>query len=350
MLSKTSENHPVVVLDGGDLFWKGGELREENHAAQVSKAALLAEDMMSHGLDAWVPGEADWTLGTETVLNLIDQHQLPVLAGNLVCGDRSFPGHLKIERGNRLVGVVGVVDTVVEGCTTEDPVEAARSGVAALGEVDVLLGIFQGSAELDGQVLREVPGFDFFFNGHTAQSSVNLREINGAWFLGAGSRGKQLGHLTLSWREDGLGPWSTKGREDALEARLTRFQERAAAAQQSLAELEPGADTTRWERRVEHYERESEKLSLELDELKKQSASNRQFSHELVALDASIADHPETASRVEATLRAIEAAGDTSGGDEVKPLTGGPFAGSEACALCHPQETAQWKTTPMRMP
>ena len=344
ILTQAESEGPVLTLDGGDLFWKGGDLQPENLRTQQIKADLLAEDMMALGLDAWVPGEADWKVGVDFVLDLVERREVPVLAGNLVCGDRHFPGHRRIERAGRSIGVVGVVDTVVEGCTTSDPLVAAREAVASLGEVDVLIGVFQGSAELDGRILREVEGFDFFFNGHTAQRSANPREVNGAWFLGAGSRGKLLGHLQLSWRDNGIGPWTTSSQTEALERRLERFEERAASSRLQLDALEPTQDRSTLERRVAHYEAQAKKLSQELNEQKAQGQSSRTFRHSLVELNRSVPDSPETQARVASALQQIEVAAGTDG-EAVEPLTGGPFLGSEACAGCHPSQTAQWKTT-----
>ena len=334
----------MVVVDGGDLFWKGGPLQPENLRVQRLKANLLAEDMMATGLDAWVPGEADWAIGVQTVLDIVDLHKLPVVAGNLECGGRRFPRHLRIERAGRSIGVVGVVEAAVEGCVVSDPVKAAREGVAELGEVDVLVGVFQGSANLDGQVLREVEGFDFFVNGHTAQQSVNPREVNGAWFLGSGSRGKLLGHLELNWREDGKGPWTTSSRVEAVERRLERFRERSEVSRRELAALGEEDDPATLERRVAHYDAQSDKLEQELEELRIAARSNRSFRHSLVELDRSVEDSPETQARVAATLQAIESGGPALG-DTVEPLVGGPFLGSETCMGCHPTQTAQWKTT-----
>ena len=330
-----------ITLDGGNLFWKGGDILAENRAAQLIKADLLAEDMMQHGLDAWVPGSDDWALGIETVWGLIDAHGLPALAGNLECGGRSFPGHLRIERGGRSIGVVGVVDTVVSGCTKTDPVAAAQAGVDALGDVDALIGIFSGSPELDAQVLRSVEGFDFFFNGHTGQSAITPREVHGAWFLGAGRKGKKLWHLQLSWQDSGDGPWSTAHELDTLKTRLTRFEQRA---QEARADLEEGADPIRQQRRIEHYERQLEKIRIEIQSLQENAESNRQFRHELVPLDGAVVDHPETAGRVSAALLRIEA-GLSSDSGAVEALVGGPFTGSQACVGCHPAEAAQWQTT-----
>ena len=344
VLKQAEQEGPLLTIDGGDLFWKGGRLQPENLWAQRIKAELLAEDMMALGLDAWVPGEADWKIGVETVLGLVERYNLPAVAGNLVCGEQSFPGYVRIERAGRSIGVVGVVDTVVDGCTTSDPVVAAQRAVEELGQVDVLLGVFHGSADLDGRILREVEGFDFFFNGHTAQRSVSPREVNGAWFLGAGSRGKLLGHLQLTWRENGQGDWMASSQTEALERRLRRFEERAESSQKELDALSEGQDRSTLERRVAHYQTQVQTLAQELGERMATEGSNRSFTHTLIELDRTIGDSPETQARVVSALRSIEdAAG--SEGSAVEPLTGGPFLGSEACLACHPGPAAQWKTT-----
>jgi len=329
-------------VDGGDLFWKGSALAEERIGQQREKAQLMIEAMSLIGLDAWVPGEADWQLGTEWVLELAADHQVPVLAGNLKCGEQVFPGHRLVERAGRRIGFVGVVDYTVEGCSLSDPAAAAKEAASALGEVDLMVGIFHGKAELDGEMLEAVPDIDFFFNGHTGQSQANPRQVKGAWFLGTGRRGKHIGRLALEWTSDG-GDWVSESAQVGLETRLVRYKTRIETSQVELVTAESERDKTRLQRRIEHHQKQLVKIQEELEQLERSAVDGNSFRHSLVDLDRSIEDHGPTAALVAGAKERIEAAAIEGAAQGRKSQL--PFVGSETCRACHVEQYAQWKET-----
>jgi 2',3'-cyclic-nucleotide 2'-phosphodiesterase (5'-nucleotidase family) len=334
--------HPVAVVDGGDLFWKGGALDERRLPQQQEKARLMVEAMSLTGLDAWVPGEADWEVGAEFLLQLVDAHETPLLAGNLVCGERQFPGHRLVKRGGMRIGFIGVVDYTVVGCSVSDPALAALEAAEALGEVDLLMGIFHGEATLDSKVLDALPDLDFFFNGHTGQSQSNPREVKGAWFLGTGKRGKRIGRLALEWSGD-EGAWVSAGAQAALETRLDRYRTRVRTSRLDLEDAKSDAEKKKLQRRIDHHQKQAEKVELEIAELGEEASDNR-FRHSLVDLDRKIEDHSPTAVLVAAAKDKIEAA--ALKGAQATRKSQLPFVGSETCRGCHPAQYAQWKSTP----
>ena len=101
------------------------------------------------GLDVFVPGEGDLSLGLERFQELTKGWT--VLAGNLSCGELSWPGTTVIEREGRRIGFIGVVDHAPAGCVATDPLDAVRAGVLEVGAVDALVLI----AHTDSGTSRE---------------------------------------------------------------------------------------------------------------------------------------------------------------------------------------------------
>lgn len=354
MIESERTQSPVVVVDGGDLLGKAQTVPVSLLGQAQQKGALMLGAMSLVGLDVWVPGEADWALGRDFVLGLVDLHDVPLVAGNLKCGDRQFPGHRLVERGGIRLGFIGVVEHAPVGCAVSDPAEAAIAAAKALGTVDVLVGIFHGEAQLDGRVLEAVPAFDFFFNGHTGQSQGNPRQVKGGWFLGAGRRGKHMGRLALAWAQDAQpgedGVWVSEGEQASLEARMVRYTTRVKTAQQDLKIATDRKSAAKLERRITHHQAQADKIRAELKSMRQQDGSSRAFRHSLEDLGASLENHVPTEAMVQDSLKRWEAA--VSEQATTLPAALGdaqhsqlPFVGSAACGSCHPAQMAQWKGT-----
>lgn len=353
MIESERANSPVVVVDGGDLLGKAQTVSASNLGQAREKGALMLGAMSLSGLDAWVPGEADWALGHEFVLGLVEEHDVPILAGNLNCGDRQFPGHRLVERDGRRLGFIGVVDHAPLGCEVSDPADAAIAAAQALGSVDVLVGIFHGDAQLDGRVLEAVPTIDFFFNGHTGQSQAKPRQVKGAWFLGTGRRGKHMGRLALAWADQAgeAGAWVSEGEQASLEARMARYTTRVKTAQKNLKTATGEKSVAKLERRIAHHQAQADKIRAELKGMREQEGSSRTFRHSLEDLGASLKNHTATEALVQNSLKRMEAAASDrvaspqAGSGDSLHSSSLPFVGSAACASCHPAQMAQWKGT-----
>ncbi len=80
------------------------------------KAELIARSWALGGIDAVALGEADWGLGAEFVRSLVAETDLPVLAANLSCDGKDFPGSKVVRSPAGRVGLVGVTVGPVDGC------------------------------------------------------------------------------------------------------------------------------------------------------------------------------------------------------------------------------------------
>ena len=343
LIEEGRKSHSIAVVDGGDLFGKTPTVSPALIQQSREKARLMMGAMSLVGLDAWVPGESDWALGREFVLELVQKHEIPLLAGNLKCGEEWFPGHRVVERDGRRLGFIGVVESGPDGCELGDPVKAATDAAAAIGDVDVLVGIFHGDAELDGRVLDVLPQIDFFFNGHTGRSQANPRQVKSSWFMGTGQRGKSIGRLALEWTGQ-EGPWVSVGEQATIEARMERYKTRVETTQASLKKAKEEKEIAKLERRILHHQAQADKLAEEIQNMQQSAESGHRFRHSLVDLSRSLDNHPATEAMVLATKTRIESM--ALGEQKANPVSSTlPFVGSAVCEACHPSQTVQWKTT-----
>ncbi len=282
LLEGVKSEGAVVVVDGGDLFWKSRVLAPARKAQQVEKAMLQAEALSLGGLDAFVPGEGDFSLGLDAFLEVVQAHELPVLAAGLVCGETRFDGGRVLERGGIRVGLIGMVGAGPMGCDGGTGVKGVQEEIGRQGPVDVRVVIAHGTATHVAELGR-LAEVDFVIDGHARRTWVNPKPLEGGGFeLGAGSRGKRLGLLSLEARPGGVG-WGPSG-----------------------------------ERGPHH-----------------------RFKNLVVDLNAGIGEHAATQKLVEAAKPRIAAAAQAPRDVEWS----GPFVGSSACLGCHPAQFAQWRTT-----
>jgi hypothetical protein len=282
VVQEVGKKGAVVVVDGGDLFWKARVLAPARKAQQLEKARLQTEAYSLVGLDAFVPGEGDFSLGLETFLEVVEAHDLPVLAVGLVCGDTRFEGGRVIERDGVRVGLIGFVGVKPAGCEGDVGVKEVQEAIRQQGPVDVRVVIAHGTAGQVAQIGR-LSGVDFLLDGHARRIWVNPKPLEGGGFeLGAGSRGKRLGVLSLEVRPGGSG-WGPAN-----------------------------------ERGPHH-----------------------RFENGIVDLNAKIGEHAATQALVEAAKPRIAAALQPPRDVALD----GPFVGSSACLGCHPAQFAQWRTT-----
>jgi len=329
-----------VIVDGGDLFWKSGALPEAERPERLLKARLIAEAFAD--VDALVPGEGDLSFGIDTYLELTEG--LPVLAGNLTCGEHSWPLTRTLERGGRSVGLIGVVGAPGEGCDlSEEPAAAAARGIEELGEVDVVVLISHSQSAVDQAISREVPGIDFVLNGHARQTWPNPRALDGGGFhLGSGSRAKKLGWLEMTFVE-GAEAWVDASGTALLEDDRARLLERLETAKGQVAASETPEDEERYQTRVAYYEGELERIRAEIIAAESTEAGRvNSFRNQLIPLDSKYEGHAAMDARVQETKEAITALAPK---EYESTAPEGPFLGSQTCRGCHMEQYEQWSTT-----
>ncbi|MEY3214429.1 MAG: hypothetical protein RIT28_4910, partial [Pseudomonadota bacterium] len=278
---------------------------------------MQAESYALLGLDGFTPGAGDLALGVETFTRITQP--LNVLAGNLTCGETSWPGGRVVERGGLEVGIVGVVGAdeaaaeAAAGCVVSDPVAAAKAAAASLGDVDVLIALHTGGATLSAQLAEAVPGLDFVLDGKVGASFPEPRPLAGGqvFELGAGGQGKKLGVLSLELT-DGATAWDGEAATGELDRRLVLAKKRVAEAEAALGGAVDEAARARLSQRLVTLNKQVTDLEAQRAALapKTEGPVNR-FSVELVELSAKVPDHAPTQALVAATLAQISGAAAT---------------------------------------
>ncbi len=332
----------MVVVDAGSLLWKSAKVREGELPERQLKAQLIVDAYRLSGVDALTPGPADLALGVDFYRELTDG--LPVLAGNLVCGQVSWPLTRTVEAGGHRVGLIGVVDEVPADCSlTEPAAQAAARGVAELAEVDLVVLLSQSRVAADAGIASQVQGLDFVVNGFDRQTWKNPRGLdNGAFGLGAGSRGKKVGVLKLSPVAGAQG-WQDSSAGEEISAQLERMRVRVADVE---ADRDAAADDTtreRLDKRAAYYQGEVERLEGELAAARATDGGQRsQFSNRLVDLDDGYDGHEQLDLLVyEAKSRLSELEPERFESGELE----GPWVGTQHCRGCHMEQYTQWEGT-----
>ncbi len=344
MVETWAGTHDLVMVDAGDAFSKSPTVAEATRGQQELKAELQVRSLVADGLQAFVPGAGDLALGSDFLGRMIDEHGLPVLAANLVCEGRTFPGTRVVEAAGRRVGLVGLVGAELQDCEVKEPVQALNAGLAALGEVDLTVLVLNAPRRAANEILEAVSGVDFVVTGGSGQTIQQPRRLTGgAWQLAGGSRGKKLGVLSLTWKEGASG-WLGDGESEALARRLDRYRTRVDEMADRAANSEEDDARRRAQVQRSHYQEEVRRLEEELAAAVEaaQGTQAHRYEHHLVELDSTISDHPRVAVWMGETKAAVNALASLG---SATPSDPGPFVGSQACSGCHGAETRQWEET-----
>jgi len=193
----------VLLLDGGDT-WQGSYTALKTNAQDmVDCMALLKPDAMV--------GHWEFTLGTERVLEIVDQMGYPFLASNIVDTDWEepvFDSTAMYDVANTKVAVIGQAMPYTPVANPrwmfpewsfglrlealQNNVDAARKNGA---EVVVLLS--HNGFDVDRKLATKITGIDVILTGHTHDAIPHAIEVDNTLILASGSHGKYLGRVDL---------------------------------------------------------------------------------------------------------------------------------------------------------
>ncbi|HEY0711086.1 MAG TPA: multiheme c-type cytochrome, partial [Polyangia bacterium] len=146
----------------------------------LRRARLIAGGLGKLRLDAFVPGEADLSLGWKTFRQLVQAAKLPVLLANLEDGKgrRPFEGSRIVTTGGIRVGIFGVLDLpeaqrkslTDAGMALTDPAAAAQASASALRHngAEVVVGLLHlhGGVAQATAMAKNLGGIDALVIGH----------------------------------------------------------------------------------------------------------------------------------------------------------------------------------------
>lgn len=187
----------LILLEGGDLF--GVDVNYGNEKADLSLRAL-----QYMGYDGVVLGEQEFGFGVDFVVDRVTALRLPVIMSNVfdtTTGEALFPPSRVVTLPNGLrIGLIGVLGDVklppdVEKgrLRVEDPEEAVRREIAALGNVDVIVVLAHGGSREVEELARSIPDIDVIVTGHEGRTPRNVRRSGNAFVLQVGPKGRYIG-------------------------------------------------------------------------------------------------------------------------------------------------------------
>lgn len=193
----------VILLDGGDT-WQG------SYTALKTNAQDMVDCMSLLRPDAMV-GHWEFTLGTDRVLELVDQLDFPFLASNIVDTDWEepvFESTQMLERGGSTVAVIGqaMPYTPIANPRWMFPewsfgirVEALQENVNAARDAgaEVVVVLSHNGFDVDQKLATVLDGVDVILTGHTHDAVPEAININNTLVLSSGSHGKYLGRIDL---------------------------------------------------------------------------------------------------------------------------------------------------------
>ncbi|TVP71394.1 MAG: multifunctional 2',3'-cyclic-nucleotide 2'-phosphodiesterase/5'-nucleotidase/3'-nucleotidase [Rhodobacteraceae bacterium] len=214
---------PVVTLDAGDQ--SQGTLYYTTYGGRAE-----VQMMNAIGFDAMALGNHEFNRGVESLAQMIDEADFPIVAGNVkLTEDSPLAGRIEpyliVERGDERIGILGVTtpDTVFlsspgDTVSFQDEIEHLREGVATLqGEgVTKILVLSHVGFVRDQQIAAEVDGISAIIGGHSHTLMSNTQEgaVEYATLVESPSGravpivqafafSRFLGDLTLEFGEDG---------------------------------------------------------------------------------------------------------------------------------------------------
>lgn len=193
----------VLLLDGGDT-WQGSYTALKTDGQDMVDCLKLLQP------DAMV-GHWEFTLGSDRVLDIIEELGYPFLASNIVDTDWEepvFDSTAMYTVGGSRVAVIGqaMPYTPIANPRWMFPewsfglrIEALRENVTAAKAdgADVVVLLSHNGFDVDRKLASVVPGIDVILTGHTHDAIPEAVKVGKTLILASGSHGKFLGRVDL---------------------------------------------------------------------------------------------------------------------------------------------------------
>ena len=374
------EADAVLLFDAGDMLlpelFHSDKLRPAPAGEWERRARLILGSYRRMGVTAVLPAERDLGIGPQELKKLLKSAGVPAVASNLVDaqGRPLFDRDQLITVAGIPIGVFGVVSPLPEDAAAwkrwrvraTDPVATARQEVASLrarGARMVVALLHLGPIGAANQLLQEVPGIDWAVQGHTGMQLEPPSVVGGARLLDAMSQGKLAGRVdvhvvggSFAFKDRGaraqvltiiadhrkqLSDLAKRAAEDKAGQLQDFYRQRSAAIQRALEReveqakaLPPRIEGSWYEGRIIPLDEEIPDQQGVAQLVAAYAAESARRAAVGLGVGVKLVD-PHAPRPAAAAPRAGEAGQD-------KPTR---YAGSAACAGCHPSEAAFFATT-----
>jgi 2',3'-cyclic-nucleotide 2'-phosphodiesterase (5'-nucleotidase family) len=232
-----SEERPVLLVDGGDLF--GSRNKNDQH-----QSTFLAEMTGEMGYDAIGLGERDLNYGLPFLKEMMETHSLPFINANVRdagTGELILPEYVIVERSGIKYGIVSVLDPRHKIITmtaddanfqVDDPVAVMRDLLPRLREeADTILLLSHLGEQKTTELIKEVNGIDMCVIGHTSRNISAERIVNDTALFSSAFEGRYIGRANLF--VDGA-----DGRIMAIDVGITSLGEKMDGDEEMAARVE----------------------------------------------------------------------------------------------------------------
>lgn len=200
------EDRGLLVLDAGDWFTGTPE-------SDLTDGKAMITGLNQLGIDYTTPGNHEFDVGTETLVNRIRELETPVLSANITTeSGTQFPGTrsraIKEVQGLK-VGIFGLIAApemrqlveagMIEDVSFANTTESARKNVRELRrkKVDLIVALTHQGLEADRELARQVAGIDVIVGGHSHSRVQSPEVIGKTVVVQAGSSLSEVGRLDL---------------------------------------------------------------------------------------------------------------------------------------------------------
>ncbi|GAH82828.1 unnamed protein product, partial [marine sediment metagenome] len=202
-----AEQHPYLVVDGGDLFFSKPRLEEKVLAWEKIRARTIVEGYGRIGTDAITIGENDLAAGLPFLKALADSARFPFLSATLVDPDDNliFAPYTVMAKGGFRVGLVGASSEVAAGDgyrsrellpSLEEAVEEVHS------RADMVVLLFHGTNRDKHAILESGLPIHLILQSHVKRYDPDFGP-GPIPITALGSLGRYLNVITMTVRSPG---------------------------------------------------------------------------------------------------------------------------------------------------
>lgn len=299
-----AELHPILVVDGGDLFFSKPRLEEKALAGAKIRASTLVEGFNRISTDAITIGENDLAAGLPFLKALADSARFPFLSITLAdsADNLIFAPYAVVKKGGFKVGLVGASSEITtgDGFHSKELLPSLKAVVKEVhSRADMVILLFHGTDRDKQAILASGLPIDLILQSHVRRYDSDFGP--GPILSSAlGSQGKYLKVITMTVRSPG----------QPL-ADLTAHRQALAFVEKSLKRLRRNRpkDTP-----LEELYADKPSILERIKDLRERESTARKtiegavntIESERVALNNSVRDDQDLLSLVNAAKRAIK--------------------------------------------
>ena len=345
-----------MTVDAGALLFKHDtplvptkRIQEEIQA----KGIVAAYNLLNY--DAVGISSYDLAGGLPFFKKIVAQADFPWLSADIVAKSTRqplFTPHIIITKQDMKIGIIALTGSKAMKTlnSTEAEIVDWRKILPGMvteleSRTDLLILLSSLSLEENREISRKMPAINLLIQAGVRTSNMNPVLQNKTLFCQTAKQGKYLGELKIKW--DKKHSWhhdvkvkllSQKRTLDRINWQLKRLEAKGDPAE--VDKQKPGT--------LQKYNsllKKQQELARKIKEMSEKAAGQAQKStwkNQFIAMKVSQADQPEILKIVNETKQKVNEAGKQQARG-IKMMNS--YAGSPACAKCHSEQYARWKTS-----